>query len=364
MKLTKHQLYLFKTLTELNAISGLENEVACYLKSTYEKLGYPIVCDQMGSIFAYKKSKNPNAKKVMVVAHMDEVGFIVQSILNNGMVKAFPIGGINEQTLLSSRVLLKGKKGYLKGCIGAIPPHLLTNADKDHPTPIKNMLFDFGMTSKQEAIDAGIYMGAMMVVEGKFEVLNGGKRLLGKAFDDRYGIVLGIELLEALKDVDLPYDLYVGGSVQEEVGCRGALTASYSIHPDLAIVLDCSPAKDASGDTSELGVLGKGVLYRVMDRTMIAFPEWIDFQQKCVKKSHAQGQYYISPGGTDAGSIHKQFDGIPTLTHCLVARNIHTCSTILDAEDYISSKKSLLYMLKHIDEELLVKLGRAEHELG
>lgn len=356
--LSKHQLHLFKTLTELYAISGLENEVASFLKTTYEKLGYPIITDQMGSIFAYKKSKTLNAKKVMIVGHMDEVGFIVHSILDNGMVKAHPIGGINEQTLLSSRVVLKGKKGYLKGCIGAIPPHLMTKQDLERPTQMKDMLFDFGMTSKQEAEEAGIFMGAMMVVEGKFEVLNGGKRLLGKAFDDRYGIVLGIEILEALKDVELPYDLYVGGSVQEEVGCRGAFTSSYKIHPDLAIVLDCSPAKDATGDTSELGVLGNGVLYRVMDRTMIAFPEWIEFQQKCVKKSHAKGQYYISPGGTDAGSIHKQFDGIPTLTHCLVARNIHTCSTILDAEDYLSSKKSLLYMLKHMDMDLLSCLRR------
>ena len=140
----------------------------------------------------------------MIVGHMDEVGFIVHSILDNGMVKAHPIGGINEQTLLSSRVVLKGKKGYLKGCIGAIPPHLMTKQDLERPTQMKDMLFDFGMTSKQEAEEAGIFMGAMMVVEGKFEVLNNGKRLLGKAFDDRYGIVLGIEILEALKDVNSP----------------------------------------------------------------------------------------------------------------------------------------------------------------
>lgn len=358
MKLSKHQLKLFQTLTEKNAISGQENEVAAFLQKTYLALGYPIIKDQLGSIFAYKKSKNPNAKKVMIVGHMDEVGFIATSILDNGMVGVSPVGGINEQTLLSNRVILKGRKGELMGCISSIPPHLLSASDRERPTKIKDMLFDFGMTSKKEAEDAGIYLGAPIVSEGKFQVLNEGKRLLGKAFDDRYGIVLGIEILEALKEMELPFDLYVGGSVQEEVGCRGALTSSYAIHPDLAIVLDCSPSRDMSGDTKELGQLGKGVLLRVIDGSMIAFPELIAFQRECIEKSHAHAQEYISPGGTDAGQIHKQYDGIPTLTHCLCARNIHTCSTILDVQDYLDAKKSLLYLLKHLDEKKITQLGR------
>lgn len=359
MKLNKHQLKLFKTLTELYAISGQENEVASYLKKTYLSLGYEIITDNLGSIFAYKPSKVKDAKKVMVVGHMDEVGFIVTAILDNGMVKVSPVGGINDETLLSSRVVLKGKKGYLKGCVGSIPPHLLKKGSLKK-TKIKDMLFDFGMTSSKEAIDAGIYLGAMIVVEGKFEVLNNGKRLLSKAFDDRYGIVLGIEILEALKDVELPFDLYVGGSVQEEVGCRGALTSSYMIKPDLAIVLDCSPSRDSSGNKDELGQLGEGVLLRVIDGSMIAFPELIAFQRESCEKAKVKYQYYISPGGTDAGQIHKNFDGIPTLTHCLVARNIHTCSSILDVEDYLAAKKSLLYMLNHIDTKIINLLKRGD----
>ncbi len=358
MRLTKHQRDLFKTLSEKLAISGLENEVAAFLKAQYQKLGYEIITDNLGSIFALKRSSNPHAKRVMVVAHMDEVGFIVTAILDNGMIKVAPLGGINEQTLLAHRVILRGRKGDLKGCIGAIPPHLLSSADKDKPTSLKSMLFDFGMTSYQEAIDHGIYLGAMVVVEGTFMELNDGKRLLGKAFDDRYGLVLGLEILESLRDVDLPFDLYVGGSVQEEVGCRGALTASHMINPDLAIVLDCSPSRDSSGDKNELGQLGEGVLVRVIDGNMIAFNELIAFQRQCAHLSKTKIQDYISPGGTDAGSIHKQFDGVPTLTHCLCARNIHTCSTILDTGDYLAAKKLLLYMLKHLKHEDFARFGR------
>ncbi len=358
MRLTKHQLFLFKTLTEKLAISGLENDVAAFLKEQYQKLGYPIVTDNLGSIFAYKKSKNPNAKKVMVVAHMDEVGFIVTDILENGMVKVAPLGGINDQTLLASRVILRGKKGDIRGCIGAIPPHLLSKEDREKPTSLKAMLFDFGMTSRNTAIENGIFIGAMVVCEGSFHELNNGQRLLGKAFDDRFGLVLGLEVLEKLKDVDLPYDLYVGGSVQEEVGCRGALSSSYLIHPDLAIVVDCSPSRDSSGDKNELGQLGEGVLLRVIDGNMIAFKELIDYQLQCAKKAKAKVQYFISPGGTDAGNIHKQFDGIPTLTFCLCARNIHTPSTILDTSDYLNAKKLLIYMLKNLKTDDFYCLGR------
>lgn len=358
MRLNEHQRELFKELTELNGISGMENEVAAYLKRKYEELGYSLLFDNLGSIFALKKSKVKDAPKVMVVAHMDEVGFMVINIEENGMIKAQPIGGINEETLLSSRVLLKKRDGsYLNGAIGAIPPHLLKNAGNEK-TKVKDMLFDFGFTSREDAIDNGAYIGAMMVLEGKFCELNDGKRILAKAIDDRYGLVLGLEILELFKDRDLPFDLYVGGSVQEEVGCRGALTSSHLIKPDLAIVLDCSPARDSSGNKNELGQLGQGVLIRFVDGSMIAFKELLDMQVDACIKSNVPYQYFNSPGGTDAGNIHKNLDGILTLTHCICARSIHTPSTIFDVTDYFAARESLIYMLEHFDSVQLESLKK------
>ena len=356
MKLNKHQLELFKTLTEMNGISGFETDISRYLKKTSESLGYTLIFDNLGSIFALKKSKNPNAKKVLVVAHMDEVGFMVTSINSQGLIKANPIGGLNDQTLLTSRVILKGSKGDIYGTIVATPPHLLSAADREKPSRLDQMLFDFGFKSKEEALEKGAHMGCMMVMEGKFEELNDGERLLGKAFDDRFGIILGIELLEELKDVELDYDSYIGGSVQEEVGCRGAKTSAALIKPDLAIVLDCSPAQDATGDPNALGKLGEGVLLRVLDRSMIAFPELIDYQIKKASECNAKVQYFISPGGTDAGSIHMAEEGILTFTQCLCARSIHTCSTILDTNDYLDCKKLTLHMLKTLTSEEITKL--------
>lgn len=353
--LNKEELKTLEELTQLYGPSGDEQLVKEYLKARYQELGFETLEDNLGSIVCVKKSKKENAKKVLLLAHMDEVGFMVCKILENGAVMVLPLGGHNNQALLSNRVLLKTQKGdYYKGLINALPPHLLQG--KDHITQVGEMIFDFGFTSKKEAMDAGVRIGDSLICEGPFVVLNEGKRLLSKAFDDRLGLALGLEVLKELKDVELDFDLYVGGSVQEEVGCRGALTSSYMVHPDLAIVVDCSPARDSSGNKSELGQLGEGVLIRVTDGSMIAFRDLIAYQVDCLERAEVKYQYFFSPGGTDAGNIHKQFDGIKTLTFCLCARNIHTPSTLLDAEDYLSAKKGLVFMLKDLSEGKHYKL--------
>lgn len=355
MLLSKDELKILEELTQIFGPSGDEGLVRDYLKRHYHDLGLETYEDNLGSIIALKKSKNPNAKKVLLVAHMDEVGFMVSKILSNGAVMVLPLGGHNPQALLSNRVILKTQKGeFYHGLINALPPHLLK--DSSRATQINEMVFDFGFTSKEEALNNGIRIGDSIICEGEFKVLNEGKRLLSKAFDDRLGLALGLEVLKELKDVDLDFDLYVGGSVQEEVGCRGALTSSYKVHPDLAIVVDCSPARDSNGDTSDLGILGQGVLVRVTDGNMIAFKDLVNYQVDAMERANVKYQYFISPGGTDAGNIHKQFDGIKTLTFCLCARNIHTPSTLLDAEDYLNAKKGLLFLLKDLSEGKNYKL--------
>lgn len=352
MSLTPRQLQLFEKFTQLDGVSGQEQAIHSELRKHFEELGLEIIEDNLGSVVGLKKSKAKNPLKVLVVGHMDEVGFIVTTIMKNGMLKCDPVGGINPQTLLSSRVRLKvSKDQFLRGSIDAIPPHLMSASDAERPVQIKDMLFDFGFRSDEEAKAAGVKLGQMVVVEGPFQVLNEGKRLLAKAFDDRYGVVLGLDILEELKDEQLDIDLYVGATVQEEVGVRGASTLAYKINPDFAIVLDCSPARDSTGSKTELGQLGEGVLLRYFDRSMIAFPELIDYQLQAAKASGVKSQYFDSPGGTDAGAIHLKRAGILTLTHCICARNIHTCSSIIDIDDYLAAKKSLLYMLRDLNRD-------------
>ena len=232
-------LTLMEQLTQAHGISGDEKSVSRLLKAAYEGYCDEVVYDQLGSIFAIKRSKNPNAKTLMLAGHMDEVGFVVNAMTDNGMLGLAPIGGWWSQTLLGQRVIVKAKTGTLiKGTIASIPPHLLSDADRKAPMEIKNMRVDVGALDKAELLAMGIQMGSPVVLDGPFEVLGNGQRLLAKAWDNRYGCILGVELLHALRDVELDVHLAVGATVQEEVGTRGAQTATYAIKPDAAIVFD------------------------------------------------------------------------------------------------------------------------------
>jgi glutamyl aminopeptidase len=359
--LTSQELKWFKIVTELNATSGQENQVASYLLNAYQQLGYETMTDHLGSVFAVKKSQTLYAKKVLILGHMDEVGFMVSHLQPNGMVKLVSIGGINPLTLTAQRMHLTTREGKVfLGAVDTTPPHLLKDVQQGIPT-VESVFVDFGFTSKDEATKQGVRPGDMVTYVSPFSMLEGGKRILGKAFDNRYSLVMGLSILNKLKNLNLPFDLYIGASVQEEVGLRGATTSSTMIEPDLAIILDCSPARDSSGDSHEQGQLGGGLLIRYVDASMIARPSLLAWQEEMAIKAKVPYQYYSSPGGTDAGAVHKNLSGIMTLTHCIVARSIHAPTTILDTQDFFASKQTLWMMLKHLNTKTIQQLAKDDH---
>lgn len=358
--LSQKQIDLMKEITQVMAISGDEQELSQILYKHYKPLADEIVYDQLGSIYAIKRCGKENAPLVMISGHMDEIGFIVQQITEKGALKIAPIGGWWSQVLLSSRVLVKARDGQkYKGTIASIPPHLLSPEVRNKPMEISNMLVDIGCDTKEEVEALKIKAGSPLILEGPFEILDKGKRLLAKAWDNRYGCIAGIEVLEALKDIDLDVDVAVGANVQEEVGTRGAQTASYLIKPDLAIVLDCSPANDLSGDKNAFGQLGKGPLVRFIDANYLPHRGFINFYEELLEKNKIPFQYYQSMGGTDAGAIHKQYDGIPTLTQCICARNIHSPSSIIDVDDYENALKAVLAVLKSLNNGTIDTIKKA-----
>jgi len=331
---------LFKSICEARAISGDEVELVRLLKDNYLKYCDEIVYDNLGSIVCCKKSKKEGALKVLVLAHADEIGFMVSNIESNGIIKVNPIGGINPNTIVADRVVLKNDEGKLFEGI-------ISNNSSDK---VSSLEFDFGFDSKEEVLNNNINVGNSVHFIGDTIMINN-KRIISKAIDNRYGCFLGVELLEELKDYELDIDLYVGASVQEEVGCRGALTITSKINPDFVIVLDCSPSDVKNNN----GILGKGVLLRVKDANMLAFKSLINYQKEVCEKCEVPYQYFISMGGTDAGMVHKSFNGILTLTHCICAKNLHTSSTMMDVNDYLSAKKSLVYMIKDLSREKVEK---------
>ncbi|MFV0255823.1 MAG: M42 family metallopeptidase [Erysipelotrichaceae bacterium] len=343
---------LMRELTEALGIGADEKDVSRILKREYLKYSQEIIYDNLGSIAVVKRSKTKNAPKVMLLGHMDEVGMMVTKITDTGCLEFCPVGGLWNQNLLAQRVIVRATED-ISGVIGSIPPHLLTPELRMKPMSLDNMLVDCGFTSKDEALKAGVRVGCSIIVEGSFKLLNNGKRLLAKAWDNRFGCLLGVELLAKLKDVELPFDLYIGASSQEEVGIRGAKTLTNLIDPDLAIIADCSPANDASGEKKTFGQLGKGPLVRVIDRNYLPNRALIDLWESTLKDNDIPYQYYLSLGGTDAGEVHKSRNGVLTLTSCICARNIHSNSSIIDADDYSNAIKGLDLFLRKLNRELI-----------
>lgn len=290
--MTEKTLEIMKELTQIVGISGDEKEVSKALAAHYKGLCDEVIYDNLGSIFAVKKCGKENAKRVMVCAHMDEVGFMITEIHDNGLLSFIKIGDIADGAMYGSRVTLKTREG--KELTGAI----VADGDTLEKGEGKKMKIDLGCASKKEVEDLGVFVGDSAVISGDFvQVQN---RVFAKAWDNRFGCTLTVELLEALKDVELDYDLYIGASVMEEVGIRGGTSATGLIHPDMGIVLDCSAANDYAGKEEEVGKLGKGVLVRYYDKGMMPNRGLLDELVRVCKDNNIDYQYFYNMEQTDA----------------------------------------------------------------
>src|SRR5690625_4297404 len=312
-----------------------------------EKYADEIIHDHLGGVFGVKHGSGP---KIMVAGHMDEVGFMVTQITDNGMIRFQPLGGWWNQVLLAQRVQVMTKNGPVVGVIGSIPPHNLTPEQRKKPMEIKNMLIDIGADDKEDAEKIGVRPGQSIVPVCPFTPMANEKKILAKAWDNRYGCGLAIELLKEVHNENLPNTLYSGATVQEEVGLRGAQVAANMIQPDVFYALDASPANDMSGDKNEFGQLGKGALLRIFDRTMITHRGMREFILDTAESNDIPYQYFISQGGTDAGRVHIANDGVPSAVIGICSRYIHTSSSIIHVDDYAAAKELLVNLVKNTDE--------------
>lgn len=345
-------LSLFKTLTELPGAAGNEHQVRSFMRSQIEPLVDEVIQDGLGSLFGvrYNEEKGP---KVMVAGHMDEVGFMVTSVTDKGMLRFQTLGGWWSQVLLAQRVHVVTKKGPITGVIASIPPHLLDESQRNKPMTIKNMMIDVGADSKQEVAEMGIRPGDQIVPICPFTPMANEKKILAKAWDNRYGCGLAIELLKEVKNEKLPNILYSGATVQEEVGLRGAQSAANMIKPDLFYALDASPANDTSGDKNAFGQLGKGVLLRIFDRTMVTHRGMREFILDTAETNSIPYQYFVSPGGTDAGRVHTSNNGVPSAVIGVCSRYIHTHASMIHVDDYAAAKELLVKLVRSTDQTTL-----------
>lgn len=342
-------LKLFQTLTELPGAPGNEHLVRNFMREQLSLYSDEIVQDKLGSIFGIKKG-NENGPTVMVAGHMDEVGFMVTQITDNGMLRFQPLGGWWSQVLLAQRVQIMTDNGPIIGVIGSIPPHLLDESKKNKPMEISNMLIDIGADDKEDAKKIGIKPGQPILPICPFTPMANKKKIMAKAWDNRYGCGLAIELLKEVKDETLPNTLYAGATVQEEVGLRGSQTAANMIKPDIFFALDASPANDMTGKKSEFGQLGKGTLLRILDRTMVTHRGMKEFILDTAETYKIPYQYFVSPGGTDAGKVHLSNEGVPSAVIGICSRYIHTHASIIHVDDYAAAKELVVKLVKACDQ--------------
>ncbi|MCD4827176.1 MAG: M42 family metallopeptidase [Acholeplasmataceae bacterium] len=335
---------IYKDLFTIQATSGYEKPVRDYMRSEMEKYSdFEISSDRLGSIFAVKQAKDKDAPVVMVAGHMDEVGLMVVSITDFGMLKLQNIGGLNGEVFISQVLNVHTKNGVIKGVIGALPPHL----KQDQQTKISDLILDIGATSKEEALSFGVQLGNMVLFDNPFSYTYNKKRVISKAIDNRYGCGLALETIKAFSNKDLPFTLVVGATVQEEVGLRGAETSVQKYNPDIFLALDASPVNDMTSKEA-LGKLGDGFLLRLYDPRNVIHQGLLNYLVKLGNKHKIKYQYFVSKGGTDAAKALDLNDGILATTIGLPARYIHSTAAMMDLADLESAKKMLFRVLKDL----------------
>ena len=315
-----------------------------------------IIEDNLGGIFG-KKSATNGDKTLMVAGHLDEVGFIVTRIDNNGFLKFTPIGGWWNQVMLSQKVTIttdEGKK--IRGIIGSKPPHVLSPEERKKTIDMKEMFIDIGVKSKKEAEQFGIEIGNMVTPYSEFETLANQKYLTAKAFDNRYGCALAIDVLQNLKNEAIDINLMAGANVQEEVGLRGAKVAANKIKPDLAIAIDVAIAYDTPGMSGQVSdtAIGNGPVVIIMDASNIGHVGFTKHIKDVAKKHNITVQLDTTAGGgTDAGSIHVANEGTPTVSIGVALRYMHSNVSVLHTDDYKNSVALVTEIVKSLNNDVV-----------
>lgn len=326
-------LETIRELSLLNGTSGREDKIREYIISKIDgRCEWHI--DPIGNLIAYKKGRNEAKSKVMLDSHMDEVGIIVTYINSDGTLKFGTVGGIDTKVILGRQFVFDN--GTI-GIAGVKPVHLLRGDEKTKIPDSDSLHIDIGASSKEEA-EAKVSIGDTAVFLSDF-VKFGKNRIKGKAFDDRVGCAILIDMINS----DLEYDAYFSFSVQEEIGLRGAGCAAFGIAPDYAIVIENTTAADIIDvpDHKKVCILGNGATVSFMDRSTLYNKELFDTAFEVAKENNIKIQpKTVVAGGNNAGAVHKSRDGIRTLTINVPCRYLHSPSCVCDTED-IKSVRAL-----------------------
>lgn len=348
---------LLKDLTEAHGVPGYEAEVRAVLRRYLEPWG-TFEQDKIGSLVCVQTGQ-AERPRVMLAAHMDEIGFMVRHIMPEGFIKFLPLGGWFDQVLLGQRAVIKTHRGDVVGVFGAKPPHLLTNDERKKVIEKKEMYIDIGATSAAEVEAAGVRVGDPVVPLADFRILANPKTYLSKAFDDRVGCALLVQTLAACAHAGHPNVIYGVATAMEEIGPRGARTAAELVDPDVALILESDIAGDVPGIKAEESSikLGKGPTLVVYDARMIPNLRLRDLVIDTARELGVPLQFSAIEGGaTDGSLIHLHKTGVPTVVLGVAARHIHSHSAIIHRDDYDNALKLLTALVGKLDQATVAAL--------
>ncbi|MBQ5816147.1 MAG: M42 family metallopeptidase [Oscillospiraceae bacterium] len=321
---------LLKKLCAPIGVSGNEQAVRAVIENEIKPYCDKIYTDRAGNLFAEKKGKKEPNGKIMIAAHMDEVGFIITSVTESGLLRFSSVGGIDPRGFIGKRVAICGKNGLVSGVIGAVAPHLLSKESAYKVLKDDELYINVGAQSKSEAL-ALVSLGDTGVLSGDFSVLKSGK-ILARALDDRAGCAVLTKLLQS----ECEYSFTAVFTVQEEIGCRGAQIAASALKPDFAIVLDSTTACDLNDIPDDKTVCrhGEGGVVSFMDRGCAYDRELFSLIMKTAEENNIPAQVKRAvAGANDSASIHKTAGGVKTAAISLPCRYLHTPNCLIDKAD-------------------------------
>ncbi|MBU9713172.1 M42 family metallopeptidase [Evansella tamaricis] len=345
---------LLKTLTSLHGPCGYEQPVSKWVKEQVMELVDSIEVDPLGNVIARKMGAKKGPKTI-ITAHMDEIGFIVKKVEENGLIRFEKLGGHDDRILLAQKVQIRTETGLITGVIGTISAHYAKFDDAGKVRNHRQLYIDVGASSKEDVERLGIDIGNPITWAPSMEYLGNETtgRIVGKGFDDRAGVAVLIQTLRELSELEFSGEIICIFTVQEEVGLRGAKVASENVEADVAIAIDTTAVSDTLEEMMDKSLfLGAGTGVKIMDFSLIVHPTVKDSLLVISKEKNIPFQHEIFPGiGTDGGAVSLANKGIPTGVLSIPSRYAHSPVEVIDMKDLIATKDLLKEFILSLEEQ-------------
>jgi len=325
-------------LSNASGVVGREDEVRNLMLKLMKPYADKVYLDKLENVVAVKQGKK-KTPKIMLAAHMDEIGLMVKTVNKEGFIQFAKMGGIDDRLLLAQKVIVQSSKGPVHGIVGSKPPHIQKEEERKKIVTFDELFIDIGAESKEDVAKMGVRVGDPIVFDEEF-VSIGKDLVIGKAFDNRIGCAIMIETLKLLKDTDC--NVFAVGTVQEEVGLRGAATAAFGVDPDVGLALDVTVAGDVPGvrEFDSSVKMGKGPALSVTDAGLITHPKVLRILLDTAEENKISYQLETGlMGTTDAARISLARQGVPCGTVSVPARYIHSPIGMINLRDAEASAK-------------------------